>query len=62
MIKAESGKKGNEPCPGLAPKKYEGRRIRDEPVVVNVIVNRRTAVFVTRDRAQGQPAYDNSLL
>jgi hypothetical protein len=25
----------------------------------NVIVNRRTAVFVTRDRAQGQPAYDN---
>src|SRR5262249_48463506 len=28
----------------------------------NVIVNRRTAVFVTRDRAQGQPAYDNSRL
>ena len=27
-----------------------------------VIVNRRTAVFVTRDRAQNQPAYDNSPL
>jgi len=28
----------------------------------NVIVNRRTAVFVTRDRTKGQPACDNSPL
>jgi hypothetical protein len=35
-------------------------RISDSETTV--IVNRKTAVFVTRDRAQGQPAYDNSPL
>jgi hypothetical protein len=34
MIKAESGKKGKEPYPGLVLKKDKGKRIRDkvEPV------------------------------
>jgi hypothetical protein len=34
MIKAESGKEGKEPCPGLALKKDKGKRIRDkvEPI------------------------------
>ena len=30
--------------------KDKGKRIRDKPVVVTVIVNRRTAVFVTRTK------------
>jgi hypothetical protein len=33
MIKVESGKKGNEPCPGLTLKKDKGKRIRDKPGV-----------------------------
>jgi hypothetical protein len=40
-------KESKEQCPGLVLGK------------TTVIVNRRTAVFVTRDRAQGQPANDN---
>jgi hypothetical protein len=32
MIKAESGRR-QEPCPGLALKKDNGKRIRDKPVV-----------------------------
>jgi hypothetical protein len=62
MIKVGSGKESQEPCPGLALKKDKGKRIRGKPVVrghVIVLVIRRTAVFVTRDRAQGQPAYFN---
>jgi hypothetical protein len=34
--------------------------IKAEAEKTAMIVNRRTAVFMMRDRAQGQPAYDNS--
>src|SRR5262249_53876252 len=52
---------------GMGLLKAAGRRrvIQDEwsklKGKTTVIVNRRTAVFVRRDRAQGQPAYDNFL-
>jgi hypothetical protein len=46
MIKAENGKRAKSRA-RVALEKDKGKRIRDKPV------------FVTRDRAQGQPAYDD---
>ena len=49
MINAENGKKAKSRA---RVSDLENHRDRE----------RRTAVFVTRDRAQSQPAYDNSRL